>query len=251
MDRRIKYLIGIDTETCNAISLPDGGCDLKDSIVYDVGWEVTDKRANVYLERSFIVAEVFLGMADIMKSAYYAKKNPQYLEDINAGRRIVKPFGEIVRIFRQDCRDWNIQAIFAHNARFDWNVLNNTQRFLTKSRYRYFFPYGIEIWDTMKMAQSTIAKQKGYIAFCDMHNYKTKKGQPRVTAEILTRYLLGDNAFNESHTGLEDVRIEAKILAHCFKQHKSMNKQVFSDREFYPFPEILIWKKQKINMAWG
>ena len=54
-----------------------------------------------------------------------------------------------------------------------------------------------------------------------------EKPQARATAEILHRYLTGDNAFAESHTGLEDVLIEKDILAHCFRQHKKMRKDLY------------------------
>ena len=48
-----------------------------------------------------------------------------------------------------------------------------------------------------------------------------------ITAEILWRYLSGDVNFMESHTGLEDVQIETKILVHCLKTHKKIRKALF------------------------
>ena len=39
MDKRIKYLMGIDTETCNGI-VTDDKLDLSQSIVYDIGWAI-------------------------------------------------------------------------------------------------------------------------------------------------------------------------------------------------------------------
>ena len=44
------------------------------------------------------------------------------------------------------------------------------------------------------------------------------------TAEIIWRYLTDDMSFEEEHTGLTDVTIEAQILAECIKQHKRMEK---------------------------
>ena len=43
MDKRINYLIGLDTETCNGI-LTNDKLDLSQSIVYDIGWTITDKK---------------------------------------------------------------------------------------------------------------------------------------------------------------------------------------------------------------
>ena len=70
VDKRIKYLIGLDTETCNGLVLEDDKLDLSQSIVYDIGWVVTDKRGNIYEKRSFVIYETFVGMKDVMAPAY-------------------------------------------------------------------------------------------------------------------------------------------------------------------------------------
>ncbi len=229
MDKRINYLIGLDTETCNGIMI-DEKLDLSQSLVYDIGWAITDKKGRIYEIRSFVIKETFCEMKDVMKSAYYAEKIPTYWEDIKAGKRVLADFWTIKKILMEDIKKYNIKNIFAHNAGFDVRALNNTIRYLTKSKYRWFFPKSIEIWDTLKMARQTIGKQKSYQRFCAKNNYLTKHKTPRVrlTAEIIFRYLTGNNDFAESHTGLEDVLIETVIMAHCFKQHKKMQKKLFS-----------------------
>ena len=45
-----KYLIGIDTETCNGLMDTDGKLDLSQSLVYDIGWQVTDKKGKSFKE---------------------------------------------------------------------------------------------------------------------------------------------------------------------------------------------------------
>lgn len=230
MDKRVSYFIGVDTETCNGLVTNDGKLDLSQSLVYDIGWAICDKRGRIYKTRSFLVAEVFCDMKDIMRTAYYSEKLPSYWEDIKAGRRILATLYYIRKKFREDCEEWNIKAIFAHNALFDLRALNNTIRYITKSRNRYFFPYGIEIWDTLKMSRQTIGNQKTYKRFCEKNGYMTAHKKPRVrlTAEVLYRYITGNNDFNESHTGLEDVLIEIKIFNKCVRQHKKMEKRLFS-----------------------
>lgn len=230
MDKRINYLIGLDTETCNGIMMDDDKLDLTQSLVYDLGWAVTDKRGKIYKTRSFVIAEIFLGMKDVMKSAYYADKIPKYWEDIKNGKRILTTFWKVRKTLMEDIQEYNVKNVFAHNASFDVRALNNTIRYITKSKFRWFFPWEIEIWDTLKMARQTIGKQKMYKEFCLRNNYMTKhkKPQVRLTAEILYRYITGNNDFIESHTGLEDVLIETKIMAHCFRQHKKMEKRLFS-----------------------
>lgn len=227
IDRRIHYIMMLDTETCNTMLDENGQLDMTNVLVYDFGWKVIDKRAKVYEEKSYIAEEIFYGMADVMKSAYYAKKIPMYLEEIAQGKRIVAPFYKIRKDFVETMARYETTTVCAHNARFDYNALNTTQRYLTKSKYRYFFPYGTEVWDTLKMARDVVAKTPTYKRFCERNGYLTKNGQVRLTAEILFRYISMDNDFIESHTGLEDVEIERQILAYCFRKHKAMRKALW------------------------
>lgn len=215
-----KYIMVLDTETANGLIVNDK-LDLSGSLVYDIGFTVVDKKGRVYCQKSMAIREIFCGMADVMKSAYYAEKLPKYWEDIKAGRRNLVNFMTARRIVLEVMKEYNIQTVSAHNARFDVNALNNTIRYITKSDKRFFFLYGTEIWDTYKGAVHTICKQKGYIRFCERNGYMTKHKTPRVraTAEILYRYLSGDNNFIEEHQGLDDTTIEAKILTQILRQH--------------------------------
>lgn len=232
IDRRRRYIVVIDTETCNGIVTQKGELDLKDSIVYDLGIAVIDKRGKVYETRSFVIRDTFYGMSDIMKSAYYADKIPMYHKDIWDGKRKVVTFLEAKLILCDIMEKYNTNVICAHNARFDYNALNTTQRYLTKSAFRYFFPYGTEFWDSLKMARSVMGQMKGYRYFCERNGFMTRHKVPqcRFTAEICYKYIINDVNFTESHTGLEDVLIEAQIVAYCFRQHKKMKKLLFEKK---------------------
>ena len=219
IDKRKSYYVTFDTETANG---------LDDPIVYDLGFAVVDKKGNVYEKHSFVIYETFCGMKDLMKSAYYADKLPQYKEQIESGERKLVRFSTAKKIFNEVCKKYNVKAIMAHNARFDYRSTATTQRYLTKSKYRFFLPYGIELWDTLKMAQDTICRQWTYKEWCYNNGYVTKNGRPRATAEILYKYITGNEQFKESHTGLEDVLIEKEIFAHCVAQHKPMRKKCFA-----------------------
>lgn len=231
IDRRKSYYLMIDTETCNSYRGDDGKLHLEDSLVYDIGFAVIDKRGHIYEEYSYVLGDIFFNMIDQMNSCYYADKLPQYYADMHSGKRIPDTMWNIKRKIKEICDKYRVKAIVAHNTRFDLNALNNTIRYITASKYRHFLPYGIPIWDTLKMSK-VIAQQKTYQRFCENNNYMTnnKPPRPRRTAEILYRYISGDNEFNESHTGLEDVKIEAKIFAHCIRQHKKMDKLLFKPK---------------------
>lgn len=231
IDKRRHYVLVVDTETANTIQDGDK-LDMSNVLVYDCGWQVVDTHGNVYAQASYVNRDIFVHERELMKSAYYADKIPQYTEDIRAGRRVMANTYEIRKAMLADIEKYGIKEVAAHNARFDLNALNGTQRYITKSRSRYWFPYGVKVIDTMKMAQSVICKMPTYKKFCEKYNYFTPTGRMRKTAEILYRFISGNVDFQESHTGLEDVQIETEIFWYCYRQHKAMDKYLFnySDR---------------------
>lgn len=226
MDKRISYKLVIDTETC-PIDKDVDGVFPSNMWTYDVGWAVVDKRGKVYRTRSFVNADIFCGEKALMRSAYYAKKIPQYWEDIKSGKRTLTSFAKIRKILFADIKEYGITEIYAHNMRFDYGTLNVTQRWITKSASRFFFPKSLTICDTLKMSRDILGKMPTYRRFCEENSYMTKNGKPRFTAEIIYRFITKNNEFVESHTGLEDVMIEKEILAYCYKQHKKMRKELF------------------------
>lgn len=235
IDRRRTYILVTDTETANTISKPDGGLDMSNVLVYDCGWQVIDKRGEVYAEASFVNRDIFVYERELMQSAYYAEKIPLYLRDIRLGSRILADTFEIRQAMINDIAMYNVKAIAAHNAHFDLTALNCTQRWVTKSAFRYWFPYGIPIWDTMRMAQDVILPKPSYQAFCRKHGLMAK-GRPRKTAEALYKFISNNPGFVESHTGLEDVEIEARILTYCLRQRKKMRKELFAGAGLTPPP---------------
>ena len=228
MDKRIKYKIVLDCETAPCDRTIEEVTPIN-MLAYDIGWVVTDKRGNVYEQRSFVNADIFLDEKELMKSAYYANKTPEYWEDIKAGTRILTSFYNIRQALIADVEKYGIKQVFAHNMRFDYGALNNTERWLTKSKFRYFFPYGLEICDTLKLSRQLIATMPTYKRFCEENSYLTSKGQVRLTAEILYRFISGEDDFKEEHKGLDDCLIEKEILAYCYRKHKSMEPRLWAD----------------------
>lgn len=257
MDKRKHYILMLDTETANTIVNPipaildeDGNIvkpattqmDMSNVLVYDCGWAVIDTKGHVFKTQSYVNRDIFVYERELMRTAYYAKKIPQYIQEIRNGSRIMADFYQIRQAMLSDIQDYGIKEVAAHNARFDWNGLNVTQRYVSKSKYRYWFPFeSVVFWDTMKMAQDVICKMPTYKNWCMEHGYLTPNGQVKKTAEILYRFISGKEDFDECHTGLEDVLIEAEILWYCFRQHKPMRKLLFENsKEFPPMTEFQI-----------
>ena len=59
IDRRRVYYCVIDTETCPIEPSPK--VDAHNMLVYDIGYRIIDKKGNCYLEKSFVVDEIFHG----------------------------------------------------------------------------------------------------------------------------------------------------------------------------------------------
>ena len=227
IDKRRHYILVVDTETANTYMGEDGRLDTSSVLMYDCGWCVMDTRGNIYKEQSFVNSDIFYYEEDLMQSAYYARKIPLYVADIETGKRKVATTYSIRKAMLEDMAEYNITEVCAHNARFDLNALNSIQRWTTKSKYRYWFPFGTEIWDSMKMARSVIHKMPTYRKFCEKYGFLTKNGQLSTTAENLYRFIIKDPSFSEAHTGLEDVQIEREIINYCYRQHKPMRKKLF------------------------
>ena len=227
VDKRHKYVCVLDTETTNTID-NNGKLDMTNVLFYDMGFEIRDTHGRPYgVKYSFVNSDIFVHEAELMQSAYYAKKIPQYRKEIAEGKRILANTYEIRKTLLAVMAHFNCKIVCAHNARFDYGALNVTQRWVTKSKFRYFLPYGVEWWDSLKMARSVMGKMPTYQRFCAENGYLTKTGKPRFTAEICYRFITKDNTFVESHTGLEDVEIEGEILRYCHRQHKPMRRKLW------------------------
>lgn len=218
IDKRRTYYMTIDTETANSLDCP---------LAYDLGLAIHDKHGNIYETASYVIYDIYAREKDLMKSSYYAEKLPKYETALKSGNRKMISVFTAKKIVKELCDKYNVKAIIAHNARFDYRSLTTTIRYTSKSKYRYFLPYGVPLYDSMKMAEDTICKQKRYIKFCEKNGYLCKNGKVRKTAEILYKYISKDNDFTEEHQGLDDVLIEIAITVKCMAQHKPMRKLAF------------------------
>ena len=96
-----EYFLVVDTETANTIEQP---------LPYDIGYAICDRYGNIYLERSFVVAEIFCDMKDTMQSAYYAEKIPTYWDDMKNGIRVLAPMWKIHKTMVADMKKYNVKS---------------------------------------------------------------------------------------------------------------------------------------------
>ena len=211
-------ILMIDCETTNTID---------DPIVYDVGLEVFDLTGRTYDSASYINSDIFED-ENLMATAYYAEKIPIYKEQIEKGESTLLPWNRIKWQVYDICKEHNCKIAVAHNARFDSKSLNYTQRYITTSQYRYFLPYGVVWWDTLKMAKETLKNNPAYRLFCLENGYVTSRNQNRYTAEVIYRFLRNNINFNEAHRGLDDVRIEKEIFRYCVSVKPDIDGRLYT-----------------------
>lgn len=228
MTKKNMYLC--DVETAGTLENP---------LVYDFGGHPLSINGEVIGENeSTVIDEVYYGMKDEMANAYYAKKIPEYEEKLWNGEIDAKNILALRKQIHTIFKRYNIKYVCAHNAKFDVKALNNTIRQVTNGRIKYFFPYGIEVWDTLKMARQLLSKKPSYIKFCKENGYMTnhKIPRPRLTAEVIYRFITKDLSFNEDHSGFDDVKIETEIYKYLVKQHKKCNKTLYHAPSAYDVP---------------
>ena len=207
----------IDTETANCVEQP---------LPYDIGYQVVDTSSGeVLVERSFVVAEIFLDK-EMMQNAYFAEKIPQYWEQIKQGKRTLKKLLNIRRILWADMKRFNCYKVGAYNMGFDKRATNNDTRYITASFLRWFFPYKTEYFCIWNMACTSILKTPAFISFAERHNFISDCGNVKTSAEIAYRFITNNPAFIEEHTGLEDVEIEREIYMKIIRSGLAFNDAV-------------------------
>lgn len=199
----------LDVETAN-----ETDC----ALTYDVGGWFVDPNFNVLDSFSFVVRDLFVYERELVKNAYYAAKIPEYVQDLQADRRKMVDFMTMRSHILNKMSQYNCNTVCAYNANFDRNALNNTLRYLTKSKYRWFFPFGTNFVCIWNMACNTICQTSEYKTFAETNYLFSNHGKNyRATAETVYQFLTQNPNFCEEHKGLDDVKIETEIMQKCLE----------------------------------
>ena len=206
-----RYILILDVETAN---------DTTDAIVYDIGFMLIDLYTGVICEQgSFVIRDTFVYERELVKVAYYGDKIPEYVADIQQGKRQMIDFMAARRHILNLMEKYDCHTVAAYNCNFDRNALNTTLRFLTKSKYRYFFPYSTNFVCIWNMACNSICQNGEYRTFAETNYHFSNHGKNyRATAETVYAFLTNNANFTEKHKGLDDVKIECEIFVKCFEE---------------------------------
>lgn len=218
MRKNERFFI-IDTETANSVEHP---------LTYDIGFCVMDRKGNIYEQESLVVYDIYAKEREMMKSAYYAEKLPKYEIKLKSGERKMVSLFTAKKMITALMKKHNTNLVYAYNMNFDKRALNNTQRWTTAEKYRWFFPYGTEYRCIWHMACQVLLARPSYIKFAIKNNFISEKGNIKTSAECCYCYLINNPDFKEEHQGIDDVKIEAEILLKCFAQHKKVNSNPYT-----------------------
>lgn len=216
--RRNENFIIFDSETAGGLDNP---------LVYDSGIKVMNRKGEEFENLSLVIYDIYAGQRELMKTAYYAEKLPKYEEKLKSGERKMVTFYTARKIITELMEKYNTNIVYAYNMNFDRRAVNNTQRFTTENKYKYFFPYGTEFRCIWSMACQLLLARPSYIKYALKNNFVSEKGNILTNAECCYRYLTKDPTFEEEHQGLDDVNIEAQILLACFRQHKKYDPKPY------------------------
>ena len=234
-----EIILVVDVETAGGFACPK---------VYDLGFAVVERRSGKILEsHSLVISDIFYNCAEEMQSAYYGCKIPFYHEGIANGAFRVTSAWSAWRKVRAIMEKYGISKVYAYNCAFDKNALNSTMRFVTGGTCRNFFPRDTVFCDIWHMACQTVLSQKSFVRFAHANGFVSDAGNIRTSAEVAYAYKTKNAAYDEPHTGLEDVKIEVEILHWIIRQKKRINEAIV--RNPWKIPQVVAANLNQLTLS--
>ena len=257
-DRRRKYYMVLDCETA---TLPYAGkltagdrkkVAIAKPLIYDLGWNIIDKKGNVYARKNYLITEIF-SVPEVFDTAYYASKRPLYIEKLIKGEIKLATWAEASADMVADLA--HVEAVGAYNSMFDFkkaipftelyinklyspdfhkwlNFQNNLCDQLLRSRpknSKEFEPdifrfRGVEypLFDIWGLSCEYILNNDDYKQMCVENQWQTESGKYfKTSAETAYRFVSGNMDFDEAHTAIDDADIESELFALIVKKAKN------------------------------
>lgn len=259
IDRRKKYYLILDCETAtlpfamNYDSKAKEQIALAKPLIYDIGWQVIDRKGNVYVRKNFLISETF-SVPQIFNTAYYASKRPIYIERLQKGEITLTDWETAMQSLILDLEV--VDGVGAYNSMFDFKkAIPFTERYI-KALYspKYFEwekgqkwscneiakgkkfsnPKGFDkdnfelrgqkypLFDVWGLSCQHIMNNDTYRDMCIKNNWKSKSGKYYTTsAEKCYSFFKGDTSFEEAHTAIDDAKIESELFTEILKRTKN------------------------------
>ena len=259
--RKKLYLV-LDTETATISQysqLPEErqkDFALGHPIVYDIGWLLMERNGNIVKQKSYLVSETF-GNVELFKTAYYKEKRNQYLIDLKQGLIVLSTWDNIMKELQADME---VSEYFcAYNASFDMRAIRYTEKYI-EMVYGDMDAY--DRWVEWQLLTEEEKKARGWVKKENLNEstFSIRSGKPLVlidiwtvaceflknnekykaqcyacgaynfyfktSAEVVYRFFMQNDQFEEAHTALEDAKIESWLLTHFIERKKAITKGV-------------------------
>lgn len=227
MGRKNIYLI-MDTETVK----PFGS-----QVPYDIGGVVMTRNGEILHRFSWIISDYFYNL-QLMKTAYFSDKVPDYIEKIASGETVVRTFKDALIELTDIVDKYKVTHLAAYNERFDEKAMENACFECFDNRNWMNRPLErLCIWGG---ACDTLCSSR-YCKAARENGWVSEAGNIQTNAEVVYRYISGAWDFLEEHTALSDAEIEAEILKAILKKKV---KTDFSVR-YNPWREVQ--RREKIS----
>ena len=255
LDRRRNYYLILDCETATMpyASNFSGNAKQKISIakplIYDLGWQIVDRKGNVYAKRNFLITEIF-SVPSVFNTAYYCEKRPIYLEMLKNNKIDLVNWETAISVLMADLE--KVTDVGAYNSMFDykkalpftdlyisklyspdfnkWEEMQNS--FIDKivneksNSSKTFDPdhfnfrgNNYSMFDLWGLACTHLLNNDNYREMCNNYGWTSASGKYyKTSAETAYRFLKGNTDFIESHTALDDAEIETEIFAEIVKK---------------------------------
>lgn len=253
------YYLILDTETATLPYYTGDnektrkGISIAKPLVYDIGWVISDRQGNIIKESNYLIQETFF-VSEIFSTAFYKEKRPMYFEKLKSGDIQVAKWLDAITELLEDCK--KCKAVAAYNACFDFKkAIPFTDNYITALYFKDFAEYEerqkkscyaiekngktnaknpdylnpifklkgeefpiIDIWG---LACEKLINNDRYKSYCCKNRlFSDSKQYFSTSAETSFQYLTKQHNFIESHTALDDAKIESEILSKALKKGK-------------------------------
>ena len=178
----------------------DVEADIANQAPYNIGLVVANENKSI-LAKNFMLLNHMTENSNAMYAAenfaYYNTHKQEFIS-CNTNEDFIVEFYCIINAFR-------VKNLYAYNVNFDWKKLcklipeNELSQILTPR-------------DIMTAAYFAIMDSPDYLNYCRENNYKTEKGYPMATFEVVYRYYTKNSEYKEIHRGLNDALDEYDLL---------------------------------------
>lgn len=186
--RKNKYII-LDVEPVGGLACP---------LCWNIAWRIIDKKGLTYVERSYIVSEIF--EQTVLFSTTFNKNKKPLVENIQHEK-----LWKVLKQLKDDYFQHSVEAIVSYNSSFDMRALLKTCIYVGVENPLK----GLTFWDLRQMAK-VLTRQK-------MYSKKSEKMRDVYSYSVKTDY-------KQTHIAHEDVEAEVKIFANIMRQKKAMLK---------------------------